>query len=119
MSETNDPFAAFKEGQPPAEAKAEDKPAKKARKKKAAARPANGGVDAVPSASSKASAERSKKTRKPRQKRELKLPLSTLVALGNLSSEESAVVQSITIGLADFSKKARGRVVAALAKIFE
>jgi len=106
---SDDPFAAFKEGQPPAaDQSATDKPAKKVRKKKIPPKK-TAPIEAAPVA---------KKPRKPRQVKELKLPISTLLEIGSLSEEESGALLSIGAGLQKLPKKSRGRIVAALGKIF-
>jgi hypothetical protein len=102
---SDDPFAAFKEGQAPAP---ETKPARKKREKKAPAeRPP-----------AKAAADKPKKARKPRQAKELKLPISTLLEIGSLSDEESGALLSIGAGLQKLPKKSRQRIATALGKIF-
>ncbi len=113
MSE-EDPFAAFKEGQAPAAGEGEKAP-KKTRKKKALKERAK-----VVEAQAKAAADgpKPKKTRKPRQAKELKLPISTLLEIGSLSDEESGALLSIGAGLQKLPKKSRQRIAAALGKIF-
>jgi ribosomal protein L15 len=114
---SDDPFAAFKEGQPPA---VDDLPKvgkeKKTRKKKI---PPKKTAANPPVADKEATREKTeRKTRKPRAAKELKLPISTLLEIGHLSEEESGALISIGAGLQKLGKKSRGRIVAALSKIF-
>jgi hypothetical protein len=129
MSEEPDPFAAFKEGQPPAQA---DPPA--AGKKKKIARKRNGKVTKTvktiqPSSSGykksdkvtltvKAVVPKEKKPRKKRQAKELRLPISTLLEIGSLSDEESGALLSIGAGLQKLPKRSRQKITVALSKIF-
>ena len=111
---SDDPFAAFKEGQPPVEAPAAGK-TKKPRKKKATANGATPDKKAVAQALTEV---KQRKTRKPRAAKELKLPISTLLEIGHLSEEESGALISIGAGLQKLGKKSRGKICAALLKIF-
>jgi hypothetical protein len=113
----SDPFAEFKQGQPPVEG---DPPAagkpKKPRKKKAAA---NGKAQVeAPPHTPITKAVKVKKTRKPRAAKEMRLPISILLEIGSLSEEESGALLSIGAGLQKLPKKSRGKICAALAKIF-
>ena len=106
---SDDPFAAFKEGQPPAETSKEKK-ARKIPPKKTAAPAAD------PPKADKPKKER--KTRKPRQAKEMRLPISMLLEIGSLSDEESGALLSIGAGLQKLPKKSRGKICQALSKIF-
>jgi hypothetical protein len=96
----DDPFAAFKEGEPPVE----DKP-KNGRKKRKI--PPKKTAEAAP-----------KKTRKAKAVKELKLPISTLLELGPMTGEEAGVLLEVSAKLRSFSKKSRQRVALALGKLF-
>ena len=109
---SDDPFAAFKEGQPPAEAPPEKKKRKIPPKKTAA----NGKTPDKVAAPVPQKKER--KARKPRQAKEMKLPISMLLEIGSLSDEESGALLSIGAGLQKLPKKSRGKITAALSKIF-
>ena len=111
---SDDPFAAFKEGQPPVEAPAKEK---KTRKKKTAA---NGKAKEVvpPMPKIEATPKKERKARKPRQAKEMRLPISMLLEIGSLSEEESGALLSIGAGLQKLPKKSRGKITAALSKIF-
>jgi hypothetical protein len=111
----SDPFAEFKQGQPPVEG--EVPPAakqKKPHKKKAAS---NGKAQEAKPAKVPNLAP-PKKSRKPRQAKELRLPISTLLEIGSLSDEESGALLSIGAGLQKLPKKSRQKISAALSKIF-
>ena len=109
---SDDPFAAFKEGQPPVEAPKEKKkrnPPKVGKKKTAS----NGKtVEAAPAP------KKERKARKPRQAKEMRLPISMLLEIGSLSDEESSALLSIGAGLQKLPKKSRGKITQALSKIF-
>lgn len=107
---SDDPFAAFKEGQPPVEAPAKEK---KPRKKKA-----SGNGKAPPEAVAPVPPKKERKARKPRAVKEFKLPISTFLEIGPISSEEGGVIMSVGAGLQKLPKKSRGKIVAALSKIF-
>jgi hypothetical protein len=96
----DDPFAAFKEGEPPVE----DKP-KNGRKKRKI--PPKKTAEAAP-----------KKARKSKAVKELKLPISTLLELGPMTGEEAGVLLEVSAKLRGFSKKSRQRVALALGKLF-
>lgn len=113
---TDDPFAAFAEGQPPSEAPKEKKP----RKKKVAKLKS---VNLVPKATAQMAEatpapKKERKARKSRQAKEMRLPISMLLEIGSLSEEESGALLSIGAGLQKLPKKSRGKIVAALGKIF-
>lgn len=110
---SDDPFAAFKEGQPPTQEAPAAKAAKKPRKKEAAPIPKE-----VLREREHAKADKPKKTRKPRQAKEMRLPISMLLEIGSLSEEESGALLSIGAGLQKLPKKSRGKITAALSKIF-
>jgi hypothetical protein len=118
---SDDPFAAFKENQPPATNSPAPGNEKKKRKRK---KKITGKTQPKKRATSAkvpptvADTPKPKKTRKPRQAKELRLPISTLLGIGSLSDEESGVLMSIAAGLQKLSKKSRGRITAALGKIF-
>lgn len=117
MTEETDPFAAFKEGQPPAETP----PA--AGKKKKIAKKRNGKVSSTPKVTAKMAdatptPKKERKTRKPRAVKEFRLPISTFLEIGSLSSEEGAALMTIATGLQKMPKRARSKIVAALGKIF-
>jgi len=119
---SDDPFAAFKEGQPPVEAAA-DTPKPKNGRKKRKIPPKK--VTVTKEAAGYNSGDtvtltvgKTKKTRKPRAAKELRLPISTLLEIGHLSEEESGALISIGAGLQKLGKKSRGKIVAALSKIF-
>jgi hypothetical protein len=107
----DDPFAAFKEGEPPVE----DKP-KNGRKKRKI--PPKKTAEAAP-----------KKTRKKwiksgpvkgwaRSAKEVMIPISTLLELGPMTGEEAGVLLEVSAKLRGFSKKSRQRVALALGKLF-
>ena len=122
---SDDPFAAFKEGQPPVEAPAKEK---KPRKAKKAASNGKAKIKTATVASTAAGYKegdtvtikvaKSKKTRKPRAAKEMRLPISMLLEIGSLSDEESGALLSIGAGLQKLPKKSRGKITAALSKIF-
>jgi hypothetical protein len=120
---SDDPFAAFKEGQPPAADEAPAKTKKPRKKKATAAKPVavtNGGKgykegDTV---TLKVKATTPKKTRKPRAAKEFRLPISTFLEIGSLTGEEGSALMTIATGLQKMGKKSRGKIVAALGKIF-
>lgn len=114
---SDDPFAAFKEGQPPVEAPAKEK---KPRKKKAAS---NGKAKEVvhrvdADMRSVPAPKKERKARKPRAAKEMRLPISMLLEIGSLSEEESGALLSIGSGLQKLPKKSRQKISAALGKIF-
>lgn len=118
---SDDPFAAFKEGQPPAADEA--KPAKESARKKRRDKDADKQAKKVFKNQIKAiekdvAAAKAKKTRKPRQAKEMRLPISMLLEIGSLSEEESGALLSIGAGLQKLPKKSRGKIAAALGKIF-
>ena len=85
------------------------KPAKKPRKSKAA-------LQAQFAAEGKGAA--APISRRPRQPRALKVDLAVAMsALGGLSQDDAKVVHSFVQALAPFSKKARERILGALARI--
>ncbi len=126
---SDDPFAAFKEGQPPSQdppaaGKVKTAKEKKPRKKKAAANgttPAKKkmvSVNLLGQPTAPATPKPPKKTRKPRQAKEMRLPISMLLEIGSLSEEESGALLSIGAGLQKLPKKSRQKITAALSKIF-
>ena len=107
---TDDPFAAFKEGQPPVDPPAADKKKRKIPPKKGAT---NGKTaEAAPAP------KKERKARKPRVAKEMRLPISMLLEIGSLSEEESGALLSIGAGLQKLPKKSRQKISAALSKIF-
>ena len=124
---SDDPFAAFKEGQPPSQDASAAKPAKekKPRKKKIPPKKTTGvvtqpaaGYKVGDTVTVKGVTPKVKKTRKPRQAKEMRLPISTLLEIGSLSDEESGALLSIGAGLQKLPKKSRQKISAALSKIF-
>ena len=114
MSEI-DPFAAFKEGQPPTEAPKE----KKKRERKA--KPKGNGKPPTKAAAEKPAApapKKERKARKPRQVKEFRLPISTFLEIGSLSGEEGGALMSIASGLQKLPKRSRTKITQALTKIF-
>jgi hypothetical protein len=111
---SDDPFAAFKEGQPPVEAPAKEK---KPRKKKAAGNGATLKATAKMAEATPAP-KKERKARKPRAAKEMRLPISMLLEIGSLSEEESGALLSIGAGLQKLPKKSRQKISAALSKIF-
>ena len=109
---SDDPFAAFKEGQPPVEAAADTPKSKNERKKRKIPPKKTAPVEAAPAA------KKERKPRQPKAGKELKLPISTLLEIGHLSEEESGALISIGAGLQKLGKKSRGKICAALLKIF-
>jgi hypothetical protein len=105
----DDPFAAFKEGEPPVE----DKP-KNGRKKRAKKAVGYKVGDTVTVKVTGAG----KKVRKPKAAKELKLPISTLLELGPMTGEEAGVLLEVSAKLRSFSKRSRQRVALALGKLF-
>src|ERR1700675_5042776 len=84
---TDDPFAAFKEGQPPVDPPAADKKKRKIPPKEGAT---NGKTaEAAPAP------KKERKARKPRVAKEMRLPISMLLEIGSLSEEESGALLSI------------------------
>ena len=114
---SDDPFAAFKEGQPPAEHTDADPGNKKknGRKKKIPPKKVSAPVSAADTPNPP---KAGKKTRKPRQAKEMRLPISMLLEIGSLSEEESGALLSIGSGLQKLPKKSRQKISAALSKIF-
>src|ERR1700722_5281005 len=110
---SDDPFAAFKEGQPPTTDAPEEAPKKK-RGPKPGAKRAIPPKKTAPIAADPPPAGKPKKPRKPRQAKELKLPISTLLEIGSLSDEESGALLSIGAGLQKLPKKSRQKISAAL-----
>ena len=108
---SDDPFAAFKEGQPPAADAPKEKKKREPRKKKIPPKKVSAPAPA-------ADTPKPKKTRKPRQTKEMRLPISMLLEIGSLSDEESGALLSIGAGLQKLPKKSRGKITQALSKIF-
>ena len=113
---SDDPFAAFKEGQPPVEAPAKEKKPRKAKIKTATVASTAAGYKEGDTVTIKVA--KSKKTRKPRAAKEMRLPISMLLEIGSLSDEESGALLSIGAGLQKLPKKSRQKITAALSKIF-
>jgi hypothetical protein len=101
---SDDPFKDFANTQPPAV----ETPAKEKKKRKIPPQ----AVEAAPAP------KKERKARKPRQAKEMRLPISTLLEIGSLSDEESGALLSIGAGLQKLPKKSRGKITAALSKIF-
>jgi len=110
---SDDPFAAFKEGQPPAEGGQAPK-----EKKKRKIPPKKGATNGTAPAKEATTPKKERKAHKPRAVKEMRLPISTLLEIGSLTSEESAALLSIGVGLQKLGKKSRGRIVQALGKVF-
>ena len=120
---SDDPFADFHKADD--EARVDNPPKEKKPRKKNVA--SNGKLEArakIVEAQAKAAADlpnppkAGKKTRKPRQAKEMRLPISMLLEIGSLSGEESGALLSIGAGLQKLPKKSRGKITAALSKIF-
>ena len=111
---SDDPFAVFKEATSPTADEPENKPT---RKKRAVQKIIPPKKVAANSKVKEASATHPK-TRKPRQAKELRLPISMLLEIGSLSEEESGALLSIGAGLQKLPKKSRQKISAALGKIF-
>jgi hypothetical protein len=104
---SDDPFADFHKADDEARV---DNPPKEKKKRKIP--PKKTAADTLP-------AEKpTRKPRKPRAAKELRLPISTLLEIGHLSEEESGALISIGAGLQKLGKKSRGKICAALLKIF-
>jgi hypothetical protein len=111
----SDPFAEFKQGQPPVEG--DPPPAKEKKKRKIP--PKKGATnDTTPAKEAAPAPKKERKARKPRQAKEMKLPISILLEIGSLSEEESGALLSIGAGLQKLPKKSRQKVTQALSKIF-
>jgi hypothetical protein len=106
---SDDPFADFHKADDEARV---DNPPKEKKKRKIP--PKKTSAPPAPAADT----SKPKKTRKPRAAKELRLPISTLLEIGHLSEEESGALISIGAGLQKLGKKSRGKIVAALSKIF-
>jgi hypothetical protein len=113
---TDDPFAAFKEGQPPVEHSDADPGNKK--KKREPHKKKIPPKKTAPIATEPAAPKKERKARKPRAAKEMRLPISMLLEIGSLSEEESGALLSIGAGLQKLPKKSRGKICAALGKIF-
>jgi hypothetical protein len=110
---SDDPFAAFKEGQPPAEHNDADPGNKKKKTRKNKIPPKKTAPIAT-----EATPKKERKARKPRAAKEMRLPISMLLEIGSLSEEESGALLSIGAGLQKLPKKSRQKISAALSKIF-
>lgn len=101
----------------PAETAAPESAPKKKRTPRA--QPAGEAPTAPPPAAPKPERQKRGPNKKPRQARSAKIELSVAFhALTGLSLDEARIMASITSGLQQVPRKSRGRVVAALAKLF-
>lgn len=109
----NSPFASF---QPSTEAPAAPVKAKKERKKKAAAPKAEKAPAAAPAP---AKPKKERKVRAAKKPRPMKVdPLVIFGACVGLGLEDVSAVAKLMQSLQEFPKKARSRIIVALAKIF-
>ena len=116
---SDDPFAAFKEAAPPSAGE----PEKKKRGPKPGANraipPKKTALDeAILDEAIPAPKKERKKRTPPKAGKEMRLPISMLLEIGSLSDEESGALLSIGAGLQKLPKKSRGKITAALSKIF-
>lgn len=113
---TDDPFAAFAEGQPPSEAPTQ--PKKRG--------PKPGAKRAIPPKKTEpveppATAKKERKARKPiqlGQRRPVMIPIGLLPELGGLSDEDASRLMSFIGNMHTLPKKSRRRIAEILSKIF-
>jgi len=111
---SDDPFAAFKENQPPTtDAPPADKP-KNGRKKKKIPPKKTAPVAAADAPKPK----KERKTYAPRMRKPVMIPISVLPELGGFSDQEASRLMSFIGNLHDLPKKGRLKIVAALNRIF-
>lgn len=113
---SDDPFKDFANTQPPAvETPAKEKKKRKIPPKKTAS---NGKAKPPAAVEAAPAPKKERKARKPRQTKEMRLPISMLLEIGSLSGEESGALLSIGAGLQKLPKKSRSKICQALSKIF-
>jgi len=112
---SDDPFAAFKENQPPTTDAPPDEGGKNGRKNKKIP-PKKTAAPAPAADAPKPKKER--KTYAPRMRRPVMIPISVLPELGGFSDEEASRLMSFIGNLHDLPKKGRLKIVAALNRIF-
>ena len=104
----DDPFAAFKEGEPPVE----DKPKNGRKKRKIPPKKTSAPVADEPKP------KKTRKKREPGQRRPVMIPISMLPELGGFSDEDASRLMSFIGNMHDLPKKSRRRIVEVLGKIF-
>jgi hypothetical protein len=111
----SDPFAEFKQGQPPVEG---DPPLAKEKKKRKIP-PKKGATNGTaPVKEAAPASKKERKARKPRATKEMRLPISTLLEIGSLNAQESGLLLVFGADMQKLPKKSRQKITAALGKIF-